>query len=145
MVARLRLGMAQSGARVIVTDISTETAEDTARQIRSAGGNAAGYQLDVTDAGACAALAARIERDIGAAAVVVNNAGIIIRETIDSPTGARELETCFGCQCERHLQRRTRLAARLDGRVAAISSMSPLSLRSLELGTRSATRPRKGR
>ena len=81
----IALGMAQSGARVIVTDISTETAEDTARQIRSAGGNAAGYKLDVTDAGACAALAARIERDIGAAAVVVNNAGIIIRETIDSP------------------------------------------------------------
>ena len=38
----------------------------------------AGHKLDVTDAGACAALAARIERDIGAAAVVVNNAGIIV-------------------------------------------------------------------
>src|SRR3954451_3899478 len=80
----IAIGMARNGARVVVTDIRTETAEDTAQQIRSDGGEAAGYQLDVTDAAACAALAARVERDIGAIAIVVNNAGIIIRETIDS-------------------------------------------------------------
>jgi NAD(P)-dependent dehydrogenase (short-subunit alcohol dehydrogenase family) len=80
----IAIGMARNGARVVVTDIRTETAEDTAQQIRSDGGEAAGYQLDVTDAAACGALAARVERDIGATAIVVNNAGIIIRETIDS-------------------------------------------------------------
>jgi NAD(P)-dependent dehydrogenase (short-subunit alcohol dehydrogenase family) len=82
-------GVAAAGARVIVTDIQEDSAEATADGIRATGGTASAYRLDVTDAAACAALAERVEHDIGSASVVVNNAGIIIRETIDSPR-ARE-------------------------------------------------------
>ncbi|MBL28023.1 MAG: 3-oxoacyl-ACP reductase [Rhodospirillaceae bacterium] len=78
-------GVAAAGARVVVTDIRRETAEATAAEIRAKGAKADAYSLDVTDAAACAALAARVEQEVGAADVVVNNAGIIIRETIDSP------------------------------------------------------------
>jgi NAD(P)-dependent dehydrogenase (short-subunit alcohol dehydrogenase family) len=78
-------GVAAAGARVIVTDIRGDSAEATADDIRATGGTASAYRLDVTDAEACAALAERVEREIGSASVVVNNAGIIIRETIDSP------------------------------------------------------------
>jgi NAD(P)-dependent dehydrogenase (short-subunit alcohol dehydrogenase family) len=91
----IAIGMAQSGARVIVTDIRGETAEDTAHQIRSAGGDATGHKLDVTDAASCAALAAHVEGEMGATAIVVNNAGIIIRETIDSPQAHQNWRRVF--------------------------------------------------
>jgi NAD(P)-dependent dehydrogenase (short-subunit alcohol dehydrogenase family) len=78
-------GVAATGAKVIVTDVRQDTAETAAHEIRSGGGKAWAYQLDVTDAAACAELSQRVEREVGPANVVVNNAGIIIRETIDSP------------------------------------------------------------
>jgi NAD(P)-dependent dehydrogenase (short-subunit alcohol dehydrogenase family) len=78
-------GVAEAGARVIVTDVRRDTAEATAAEIRSAGAETSAYALDVTDAAACTELAKQVGDEIGAASVVVNNAGIIIRETIDSP------------------------------------------------------------
>jgi NAD(P)-dependent dehydrogenase (short-subunit alcohol dehydrogenase family) len=78
-------GVAATGARVIVTDVRQDTAEAVADEIRSSGGKAWAYQLDVTDAAACTKLAAHVEADVGSVNVIVNNAGIIIRETIDSP------------------------------------------------------------
>src|SRR6478736_327137 len=79
----IALGFARSGARVVVTDVRSDTAETTAADIRSAGGEAVAFALDVTDADACSSLAERVGGDIGAANVVVNNAGIIIRENLD--------------------------------------------------------------
>jgi NAD(P)-dependent dehydrogenase (short-subunit alcohol dehydrogenase family) len=78
-------GVAATGAKLIVTDVRQDTAEAAADEMRSGGGTAWAYQLDVTDAAACTELAQRVGREVGAANVVVNNAGIIIRETIDSP------------------------------------------------------------
>jgi NAD(P)-dependent dehydrogenase (short-subunit alcohol dehydrogenase family) len=78
-------GVATAGARVVVTDVRHDTAEATAEAIRATGGKANAYALDVTDALACTELAQRVAHEIGPADVVVNNAGIIIRETIDSP------------------------------------------------------------
>ena len=78
-------GVAATGAKVIVTDVRQDTAESAAQEIRAGGGKAWAYQLDVTDATACTELAKRVQAQIGPANVVVNNAGIIIRETIDSP------------------------------------------------------------
>jgi NAD(P)-dependent dehydrogenase (short-subunit alcohol dehydrogenase family) len=78
-------GVAATGAKVIVTDVRQDTAESAADEIRKGGGKAWAYQLDVTDATACAELAKRVQVEVGPANVVVNNAGIIIRETIDSP------------------------------------------------------------
>ena len=78
-------GVAKSGARVVVTDVQAEMAESTAQQIRSQGGEASAFHLDVTDAKECVAVAERVGREIGKVNVLVNNAGIIIRENIDSP------------------------------------------------------------
>ncbi|QOZ33100.1 SDR family NAD(P)-dependent oxidoreductase [Bradyrhizobium sp. CCBAU 53421] len=81
----IALGLAAHGADVVVTDIDRAGAEQTAADIRQRGRVAWPFDLDVTDAEACAALALRVAREAGPIAILVNNAGIIIREGIDSP------------------------------------------------------------
>jgi len=76
----LALGLAQAGARLIVTDMNALTVEATAQAVRAEGGEAWSFVLDVTSPAACKALAARIGTEIGAIDLLVNNAGIIIRE-----------------------------------------------------------------
>ena len=84
----IALGLAQAGARVIVTDMNAQTVEETAEQLRAAGGTAWAFALDVTRAADCRALAARVAAEIGRVDLLVNNAGIIIREGSDSPRAA---------------------------------------------------------
>ena len=44
----LALGLAQAGARVIVTDMNADTAEESARAVRNEGGESWAFVLDVT-------------------------------------------------------------------------------------------------
>ena len=81
----LALGLAQAGARVIVTDMNAGTVEETAQAVRAGGGEAWAFVLDVTSPEACKTLAARVETEIGRVDLLVNNAGIIIREGTSSP------------------------------------------------------------
>ena len=81
----LALGLAQAGARVIVTDMNAGTVEETAQAVRAEGGEAWAFVLDVTSPDACKALAARVEAEIGSVDLLINNAGIIIREGTSSP------------------------------------------------------------
>jgi NAD(P)-dependent dehydrogenase (short-subunit alcohol dehydrogenase family) len=81
----LALGLAQAGARVIATDVNAATVEETARLARAEGSEAWPFVLDVTSLPACEALAARIGQEIGDVDLLVNNAGIIIRENMSSP------------------------------------------------------------
>lgn len=81
----IAVGFAHAGARVIATDIDTERCEATLAQIRAAGGEGWAYALDVSDGDAAAALAETVGEEIGAVDIVVNNAGVILREGIDSP------------------------------------------------------------
>ncbi|MCC8958086.1 glucose 1-dehydrogenase [Bradyrhizobium sp. Pear77] len=81
----IALGLAAHGADVVVADIDRVGAEQTAGDIRQRGHTAWSFELDVTDAEACTALAQRIAREVGPIAILVNNAGIIIREGISSP------------------------------------------------------------
>jgi NAD(P)-dependent dehydrogenase (short-subunit alcohol dehydrogenase family) len=83
--AAIARGLADEGAKLIVTDIALDTAERTAAEIRSKGGEAWAYILDVTDAAAGKTLAKEIAASIGDVSILVNNAGICPRHTIDSP------------------------------------------------------------
>nr|WP_294503245.1 SDR family oxidoreductase [uncultured Rhodopila sp.] len=69
--------MAEHGARVIVADVNEAAAERVAAAI---GGDAAHFELDVTDRFACDALA----RTVGPISVLVNNAGIIRRGKVEA-------------------------------------------------------------
>jgi NAD(P)-dependent dehydrogenase (short-subunit alcohol dehydrogenase family) len=84
----IALGLAAHGAEVVATDVDIAGAERTAADVRDRGGRASAFRLDVTDAAACRALAERIAREIGEIAILINNAGIIIREGLDSPQAA---------------------------------------------------------
>lgn len=81
----LALGLSQAGARVIATDINTAGVEQTAERVRAQGGEAWAFDLDVTSTAACQTLAANVGDKIGAVDLLVNNAGIIIRENMASP------------------------------------------------------------
>lgn len=89
----LALGMAKAGASVVVTDLNSVNAQATADLIRTEGGEAWAHALDVTNADQCRSLAVELEQQIGPIDVLVNNAGIIIREGIDSPRAAENLRT----------------------------------------------------
>ena len=85
----LALGLAQAGARVIATDVNAANVEETARMVRTAGGEAWSFVLDVTQPSGCEALAARVGQEIGNVDLLINNAGIIIREGMASPNAAK--------------------------------------------------------
>ena len=73
--------MAAAGARVIVADVNLQGAQRVALEI---GANAQAEILDVTDRAAVDALAANILATSGPISVLVNNAGIIRRSTVDA-------------------------------------------------------------
>jgi meso-butanediol dehydrogenase / (S,S)-butanediol dehydrogenase / diacetyl reductase len=80
-------GMAEAGAGVVVTDIHAEEAAEVARAITLGGGQAWAFRLDVSDAGACAALAAELGKQIGPISILVNNAGVIFPGRIHAERG----------------------------------------------------------
>jgi NAD(P)-dependent dehydrogenase (short-subunit alcohol dehydrogenase family) len=84
----IALGLASHGADIVAADIDLAGAERTAADLRGSGADAFSFRLDVTDAAACHALARTIARDIGEIDILINNAGIIIREGLDSPRAA---------------------------------------------------------
>ncbi|MER7691966.1 SDR family NAD(P)-dependent oxidoreductase [Streptomyces sp. NPDC097610] len=68
--------LAARGASVAVWDLNLEGAEKTATAIQEAGGTAIAVGGDAADATAVGEVAARIRRELGSVAILVNNAGI---------------------------------------------------------------------
>ncbi len=85
----IAIGLAGAGARVVATDLDGDAAIETARLIAAdTGVQAWAHVLDVTDPAACAAVAARVAAEAGAIDLLVNNAGIILREGMESEHAA---------------------------------------------------------
>ncbi len=91
----IAVACAQAGARVVATDHPSLSCEETVAAVRAEGQEAWAYPLDVTDADACVALAQKVAADAGAVDTVVNNAGVIIREGIDSPRAQENIHKVF--------------------------------------------------
>jgi NAD(P)-dependent dehydrogenase (short-subunit alcohol dehydrogenase family) len=72
----IALGYGREGARVVLLDINENTAAEAAGEIRSAGGKADSFKLDVTRGEDCATLAKQVAAEIGQVSILVNNAGI---------------------------------------------------------------------
>jgi NAD(P)-dependent dehydrogenase (short-subunit alcohol dehydrogenase family) len=80
----IALGLARSGAKVIVTDMNESTLSETASLVEAEGGTVHRFVLDVTDAENCASLAEVIASSVGNVDLLINNAGILIRGGIDA-------------------------------------------------------------
>ena len=79
------LGLAQAGAQIIATDVNAASVEKTAKLVQAQGGEAWAFVLDVTSTTACQELATQVNKEIGNVDLLINNAGIIIRENMSSP------------------------------------------------------------
>ncbi|MDM0035661.1 SDR family NAD(P)-dependent oxidoreductase [Variovorax sp. J22P271] len=91
----IALRYARAGARVLLADLRAADCAAAVREIADAGGSAWAFALDITDVPACAALAERVGREIGPLDVLVNNAGILLREGIDTPEAHRKIRHVF--------------------------------------------------
>ena len=76
--AALAVELAGQGARLALIDRDAEGLDATAEAARGKGATVAAYAMDVTDRDAAAALPAKVLGDLGAAAVLINNAGIAL-------------------------------------------------------------------
>lgn len=83
--AAIAVGLAREGATVVCTDLDLELAQRTARAIEAGGGAASAHRLNVADREEAAALAAELGRSSAPVSLLVNNAGVCPRHTIDSP------------------------------------------------------------
>jgi NAD(P)-dependent dehydrogenase (short-subunit alcohol dehydrogenase family) len=81
--AAIAIGLASHGARVVASDL--QQPEQTAAKCSAFGLEAKAMIMNVADAKACDAAAAEIARDVGPVSIVVNNAGVCPRHTIDAP------------------------------------------------------------
>jgi 3-oxoacyl-[acyl-carrier protein] reductase len=71
------LALAREGCKVAIVDLNAEGAEETAREIGTAGGTARGYACDIREAAEVVRVVAEVERDLGPVDICVNNAGFI--------------------------------------------------------------------
>jgi NAD(P)-dependent dehydrogenase (short-subunit alcohol dehydrogenase family) len=75
----IAVGYGREGARVVLLDMNGEAAAEAAKEIRSAGGKAESFTLDVTNRDACSAMAKQVADKVGPVSILVNNAGIARR------------------------------------------------------------------
>jgi NAD(P)-dependent dehydrogenase (short-subunit alcohol dehydrogenase family) len=68
---------AQRGARVVLADLKSDSAELAAREVSATGGEAYGVEVDVTDPASVQNLVEEAAGALGGIDVLVNNAGII--------------------------------------------------------------------
>ena len=69
--------LARKGARVVINDLSQDAADNVAREINDAGGEALAIAGSVTDEPAMAAMVARVVERWSRVDILVNNAGIL--------------------------------------------------------------------
>lgn len=69
--------LASRGHKVVAADIDLASAEATVASIVAAGGDALAYRIDVADEQQWLDFADWVEREAGAAAVLINNAGVM--------------------------------------------------------------------
>jgi len=71
------LKFAKEGAKVAVCDINLEAVEQTVELVRSGGGEAVGFRVDVTDKDSITAMVDGVMAKWGRVDTLVNNAGIV--------------------------------------------------------------------
>lgn len=82
----LAVRFAKHGARIVVWDLNLEAAQETAKIVKEAGGDAYAYYCDVSKPENVYDVAAKVKRDVGKVDILVNNAGIVTgKRFLDCP------------------------------------------------------------
>lgn len=128
---QIALGLAEGGARVVVSGRRQDLLEDVCDQVRSTGGEAIASTCDVRDPEAVAALVASAEEAVGPIDLLVNNAGATFTCPSEelTPNGFRAVVetdafgTFYACQ---EFGRRV-IARGTGGAILNITSTSPFT------------------
>jgi len=78
----MALALGRAGARLVLVSRNQEQLEQTAAEARAAGADALVHQADVTDELQVADLGRRLAADYGKVQILINNAGINVRQPI---------------------------------------------------------------
>lgn len=76
---------ADEGAHVVVTDLDKNKIDIVVTEILDSGGSASGWVLDVSDAEQRASVVKSVADKWGGIDILINNAGVVFPEPIDSP------------------------------------------------------------
>ena len=76
---------ADEGAHVVVTDLDKNKIDIVVAEILDSGGSASGWVLDVSDAEQRASVVKSVADKWGGIDILINNAGVVFPEAIDSP------------------------------------------------------------
>lgn len=87
----ISVAYAAAGADVAAVDLSAEACQRTLELASVHGVRCRAFGVDVTNEAAVHSLAAVVGAEIGDVSIVVNNAGVLIREGIDSPVVAQNM------------------------------------------------------
>jgi len=127
----IALGFAREGASVAVNAAHMTTAEDTATQIRQAGGKALAIEANVADESQVKAMIDRVVRELGSLDILVNNAGVSqpIMPTLEQDTAdwdrvmATNLRSAYLCSkaAGKHM------VAQHSGKIVNIASITGLT------------------
>ncbi len=77
------LRLAEAGARVAIVARDPQKLAETQRAVEALGGRSWTYSCDLSDTDACAALARRVQEELGPVDVLINNAGHSIRRSLE--------------------------------------------------------------
>ncbi len=126
----IALGLADAGAKVALCDVNLETASQTADLIRAKGDEAVAAQSDVADLAACRALADQVERALGAAKILINNAGIIRRHQFGDEAFESDWDAVFQVNVQGTRNMILAFASQLEmtgGRIVNMASIMALT------------------
>lgn len=82
----IAMSLSKQGASIVIADMNQEGIDEVVAEIRSAGGNAMGAILNVTDEVSVDALVEKTLETFGSLDILVNNAGISQKVTVEDMT-----------------------------------------------------------
>lgn len=127
--AAVARGLAGAGAQVVLLDRDGDAAEREAAALSAAGAAVLALPCDISDEAAVRAAAARVQRELGPCAALVNNAGLLRPGSLDEVSIA-EWNAVIGVNltgyllCSREFGRSMRAAGR--GSIVHVASISAL-------------------
>jgi len=123
---------ADEGAAVAVTDLDPAAIDAVVQEIRSAGGTATGWVLDVADPERIRAVVNEVASTLGEIDILVNNAGISLGASLDQPdeiyeaTWSRSLDVMLTAHVRLVRACLSQLMRNGDGRIINIASTEGL-------------------